>query len=269
MQGESLILRDLREYYDKNKILSTNFDCKHLAKCQSCLPPTPVDATIPTDAEDTFTQAKAAFVGDRYCEHVPRLLFVSLDPGRVLTDKDSEYTYVLDENRSPDGVQKGEINRAQRIHNKQATPSTRLCWTNKMAERVLEKSIGSNIMRFYAHINAVKCTMNKKGSKQADDRLFEHCREYLLEEIDILSPDVIVTLGKQAKNGVASAFSIASKPAWGRDKAVSLPNGRTSLWLPIYHTSYFGGFHRQRNKEWGPDWEQFIKRVREFMSSRV
>ena len=163
MQSESPILRDLREYYDKNKILSTNFDCKHLAKCQDCLPPTPVDATIPTDAEDTFTQAKAAFVGDRYCERVPRLLFVSLDPGSVLKHNDPKYNHISPESRTLAGVWEGNTRIMRDIIKGKSIPRQRLDGTNQVAEAILRAFSGipqgEHAMLFYAQNIRLSCAI--------------------------------------------------------------------------------------------------------------
>ena len=256
MQSESPILRDLREYYDKNKILSTNFDCKHLAKCQDCLPPTPVDATTPKEAENTFTEAKSAFVGDRYCECAPRLLFVSLDPGSALTDKDPGYNYISDESRSPEGVKNGELDRMLRNRLGKGRLSLRLHKTNKMAALILEKPV-DEVMRFYAHVNTVKCCMNKKKRKQADKRLFVNCLEYLRGEIDILTPDVIITLGKEAKEGVARTFSISPPPQWAQEYKVVLRNGKEAVWFPSCHSSNYGLYKKQEEAR-----NQFVIRMR-------
>ena len=270
------ILDKLENRYRKYGILSTKFQCKHRATCQSCLLPTPLRATTLEQVQGTFSQAKSAFVGDRYGNGVPRLLFVSLDPSRVLTDNDSEYTYVSKESRTPHGVQKGEMERAQRISANRATPSFRLRETNNMAECVLGMPIGPNIARYYAHANAVKCTVNKKGSRlQADNRLYENCRErnYLREEIEILAPDVIVSMGQRTMESVE--YALAIQHGWdnvGCEKEVVLSNRRQALWLPIHHPRNAGGFYNEARNIWGNgkgrEWEKFAERVRDFISNR-
>ena len=262
------MLIKLENHYRGCGILSTAFSCKHESACRGGLELTSESATTLDETRGTFTPAKSAYVGEHYGDGVPRLLFVSLDPGTALSSKDRAYTYTANESRTPEGVQAGETARARRIDKYEALPSNRLRWTNRMAGRIFCMRDKADVMRFYAHVNAVKCTMNKKYNRKADGILFENCREYLRDEIDILSPDVIVTLGEEAKGGVEYAFSVESE--WGREEIVRLSDGRESLWLPIYHPSNFGAFHKQRKSEqWGPDWKKFAERVREFMSARA
>ena len=276
MQSESPILRDLREYYDKNKILSTNFNCKHLAKCQGCRPPTPVDATIPTDAKDTFTQAKAAFVGDRYCEHVPRLLFVSLDPGSVLKHNDPKYNHISPESRTLAGVWEGNTRIMRDIIKGKSIPRQRLDGTNQVAEAILCAFSGipqgEHAMLFYAHINAAKCTTNKKGREQADKELFKNCREYLRGEIDALCPDIIITHGGKARRGVKHAFQRVTTTVVCKNALEIRPkNGRRLFWLHTYHPSSFGRpkfISQMEGTDGGPGLDGYAKLIHNFISNR-
>ena len=249
------MLANLENYYRESGILSTAFQCKHERECRGHLPLTPESATSPQDAKNTFTKAKAAFVGDRYCECVPRLLFVSLDPGSALTDKDPGYNYILDESRSPEGVKKGELDRIRRNRLGKGLLSLRLHATNKMAALILGKPT-DEVMCFYAHVNTVKCSMNKKKREQADKRLFVNCREYLRGEIDILAPDVIITLGKEAKEGVARIFSVSPPPQWAQEYKVVLRDGKEAVWFPSCHSSNYGLYKKQEEAR-----NQFVKRI--------
>ena len=276
-QNETPLIRALTLHYDKVGILSTNFRCKHLAECQGCLPPTPSDATDPEEIRNTFTQAKSAFVGDRYGDVAPRLLFVSLDPGRALKTDSAPYNYIARETRTPQGVQKGNASVIPFLpYRVDGRKWQRLLRTNELAERILRDKIPqeSHVMRFYAHANAAKCTMNKKGSVKANNRLYDNCRKrnYLRGEIDILAPDIIVSMGKEAMEGVEHA--LPTSHGWERvgcEKEVELSGGRRALWLPIHHTSHPDIWPEAREK-WGNgeghEWEKFADRVREFISKR-
>ena len=250
------MLANLENYYRECGILSTAFQCKHERECRGSLPLTPESATTPKDAENTFTKAKAAFVGNHYCECAPRLLFVSLDPGSALMDRDPGYNYISDDSRSPEGVKKGELDRIQRNRLDKGRLSPRLRATNKLAMLILGKP-ADEVMHFYAHVNTVKCSMNKKKREQADKRLFVNCREYLRGEIDILAPDVIITLGKEAKEGVAQTFSISPPPQWAQEHKVVLRNGKEAVWFPSCHSSNYGLYKKQEEAR-----NQFVIRMR-------
>ena len=235
------ILIQLENYYRESGILSTDFRCKHLAKCRGCLRPTPVDATTPEEAEDTFTEAKAAFVGDRYCECAPRLLFVSLDPGGALKPNDPKYNYISPESRTLSGVWKGNARIMQCFIKGKSIPRPRLEGTNQVAEAILREfpdiPQGEHAMRFYAHVNAAKCTTNKGGRKQANEELFKNCREYLQGEINALCPDIIVTHGGKARRGVKHAFrgSTIEKNAYPNVWVITPKSGSQIFWLNTYH----------------------------------
>lgn len=47
-----------------------------------------------------------------------------------------------------------------------------------------------DIYRFYARNNSIKCCANRAASRQAPQRLFQNCREYLEPEIALLAPDI-------------------------------------------------------------------------------
>ena len=269
-------LLQLENYYRKCGILSTDFRCRHLAECRGCLPPTPVDATTPKEAENTFTEAKAAFVGDRYCKCVPRLLFVSLDPGSVLKHSDPKYNHILPKSRTLSGVWEGNTRIMREIAKGKSIPRLRLDGTNQVAEAILRAFSGipqgEHAMRFYAHVNAAKCTTNKKGRKQADKELFKNCREYLRGEIDILSPDIIVTHGGKARRGVKHAFLRVTTAVVCKNALEIHPeNGKRLFWLHTYHPSSFGRpkfISQMEGTDGGPGLDGYAKLIHNFISNR-
>ena len=262
------ILVQLENYYRKRGILSTNFRCKHAAECQGDLPSAPVDATRLCEVRNKFTEAHSAYVGVRYGDIFPRLLFVQLDLGTVLSDKDPGYNLASPESRTPEGLRKMRELMSERVMSGKAPMSPTVKGTNKLAAAILrgcspEIQEDMWVSRFYARVNAVKCTMNKKRREQADDRLYDNCRErdYLRKEIEILSPDIIISMGEQAKKTVESVFHVSSE--WTREQKVKLRDGKEAVWAPIYHPSSYGPYKKQED-----DRNRLVERIRDFIASR-
>ena len=265
------MIRALTEYYDRMGILSTNFRCPHLAKCQGRLRSAPTCAVgsmkeARAKIAGKFVQAKSASVCAGYEDArtlgIPRLMIVSADPGSMVYPGRN---FVAAEDRTPESVRRirSGIN---------LKPVKTGLWQHRLACRVFEEfgpdiDISVNSMRYWAHVNAVKCCMNKPKNELASRILFENCRGYLRGEIEILSPDVIVSQGREAMEGVGDVFSVPFET--GREQVVALPDGKQVLWLPTHHPNSGKHFHGQRNgPTWGPDWKRFAERVREFMSGR-
>ena len=253
------MLTELEKYYRGCGIWPANssaFGCKHLDKCRrSCgklLPFTSPDATELRRVQNTFTPGYSAFAGEEYGKDggVPRLLFVALDLGSVLRDDDRGFSFVKPEFRTPRGTWRVRNRIMERLmtgtDTADATGKTIRRWTvegtNQMAACILGKS-APEVMRCYAHVNAVKCTMNKKGRGQADGHLFMHCRNYLRGEIDILSPDIIVTHGGKARMAVEFAFrdeargDLIEKHGCPNAFIINTRDGRRVFWLNAFHPS--------------------------------
>ena len=287
-QNEPPLIRALTEYYDGKNILSTRFDCKHRKDCQGCLPSTPADAKLPKDAEDTFTEAKAAFVGDRYGECNPRLLFVSSDPGGALKRGDPEYNHISPHSRTLAGVWEGNARIMRRyVDGTETIERQRLEGTNQVAEAILREFPGvlqgEHPMRFYAHTNAAKCSVNNEGREEAHKTLFNNCREYLREEINIFRPDILVTHGGNARRGVKYAFPGIKIEEWSCPNLFVIHTQRPILWLNTYHPSGRGRalfFAQVRGENNGPrprrhriqcdppGLDGYAKLIRDFISNR-
>lgn len=171
------ILIELKSYLDCQGISANNFKCKHFECCKG--------------DSDNFTKAKEAYIGTEYVKNrLPRVLFVSLDSG----SGDAE-----PEKRTMEAARDWEQTECDPLTIE--TPH----WyeTHELAWRMLRKYDPSlqlkNICPYFAHTNSAKCCQNKARNAQADDRMFENCREYLPKEIEILNPDILVTQGKKAK----------------------------------------------------------------------
>jgi uracil-DNA glycosylase len=102
--------------------------------------------------------------------------------------------------------------------------------------------------------------MNRDGSAQAHDRLFENCRLYVGGEILILRPDIIVTQGDYAKLAIESSFPFSVTGDMKRcGHAVLDVQERKVLWFHTYHPRAFGGFNRQR-RECFREWADLVLR---------
>lgn len=219
------MLEDLQNYYANQGILSTHFTCKHLQQCgANC---------------SEFTGPKSAFVSTGYEEgSLPRLLFLSLDSGSG--DK-------IDSNRLADAVrQYEEFDRdlTTLVKNRHWYRTHELAWY--ILQRFDPKITLEEARKYFAHANSAKCCMNLPQRKKAERRLFKNCQEYLKGELQILCPDIIVTQGNEAKEGIQSL-----KPEvitqFDLYAATIKIDGRIIFWLHTYHPNNWGVFNRQRS----------------------
>ena len=270
------LIEGLTDYYEEKKILSTNFDCPHSARCRqgrndpAPMSLTPEDASNVCDTHDTFTPAKSALVGKYYERTTPRLLFVSSDAGSAIysaSGSTRSHSFASHQSRTPDSLQhhpkfrRGEMN-------------PHWLYTHEMAHIILgtcgvipRAAKFEDALDYFSHANTVKCSVNKRDKGEAPQRLFTKCRGYLRGEITVLSPDIIITQGSRAKEGVEAAFHIASE--WGVCQTISFSKRRQALWLPIHHPR--NGRFFTESKDWGTDgrrWVRFAEKVREFISQR-
>lgn len=232
------LIDDLHRYYEEQGILATRFTCTHQDACCA--------------GSECFTGPKSAYVGrcydDAHRVGLPRLLFVSLDSGSAEADPWK---------RLPDAVRRQTTEQCLGRRNRH--------WyrTHELAACIFNRVRGTcmaprEAQPYFAHANSAKCCQNNPGRRQAATRLFRNGRPYLAGELAVLRPDVIVTQGVQAKNGVSSVAGY-SPPM---DQAANLVQlaGREVFWLHTHHPSAFGRFYPQR-RQWG----DFAKKIREFV----
>jgi len=219
------MIQELEKYYSKNGILSTSFTCSYKELCQ--------------DDCSEFTGPKSAFVSSGYeASTLPRLLFLSLDSGSG--DKN-------DENRLPLSVRhQEEIDRdVLSLHkHKHWYRTHELAWyifKHFKSDLKIEEA-----KKYFAHANSAKCCMNKAQRKKANAILFKNCRRYLRGELHILSPNILITQGNEAKEAICS---LRDKITEHIDNFVSIIelNGKQIFWLHTYHPNNWGAFNKQRN----------------------
>ena len=197
-----------------------------------------------------FSGAKAGCVSTGYeCRELPRVLFVSLDPGWSHGDA---------RNRLPSSVR--EDNEAKcflsdiRHYRASAHYSPRYKtqhWyrTHELAWHILRRfSVSLDIKdtcKHFAHANSAKCCWNMPHKKQAPAVLFANCAKYLGGELKILQPDIVVTQGAPAARLLEDRTR--ERLPQGHDGQASLVTleGRRLFWLRTPHQTRFGEFCAQ------------------------
>lgn len=172
------MIRRLRFYLESKGISAKGFKCCHYKECKGDNP--------------NFVKATEPYIGADYIKNeLPRVLFVSLDPGSADKDPDSR-TLVVIKNIEDSGDNPLSFRRGQHWYE-----------THELAWRLLRKFLPGlqfkHIGSYFAHTNSAKCCQNNKGMAQAKDIMFNNCREYLPKEIEILDPDILVTQGEKAR----------------------------------------------------------------------
>lgn len=221
------MIEELVSYYQQKGISALNFRCPHLQACSK--------------GNKKFVEAKEALVGTEYEKGtLPRLLFVSLDPGS--SDRDPKRRTVkfvrhLEEHEC-DVAQLPKVRHWYRTHE--------LAW-------ILLKKFKSDLQiqdthLYFAHVNSVKCCVMNEDHKSAPRTLFDNCRKYVSGEIVILRPDILVTQGKWAKVAIEQSFDVPQSPKNKRlCSHVQFPlDNRKVLWFHTYHPSNYGKFNQQR-----------------------
>jgi len=243
------MIDELESTYRRQGILATDFTCRHKNQCSAGC--------------DKFNEAKSAFVSSGYASGaVPRLLFLSLDPGST----DEEFA---PEARLPSQVRKYEeftrdfarLNKARHWYR-----------THQLAWYILKRFVPGLVIgearMYFAHANSAKCNMGKAQNAKANSILFQNCRSYLPAELATLRPDVIVTQGSEAKWAIESISAVIAtlEP---KVKVISL-EGREILWLHTYHPRYFKGFYAQMavRSNIATGWELLADQVFEFISRK-
>ncbi len=232
------MLEELQQYYDKVGISSLNFRCSHHEECKAGV--------------EKFIEAKAALVGKGYQSHeLPRLLFISLDPGSSSR---------LGENRSVYGV------REQYEQSNPLGGGKHKHWyrTHEIACEILKAfdltmTIDS-VRGCFAHTNSGKCCVSKPHRRKADKKLFTNCKEYTPDEVRILKPDIIITQGAEASRSIKDIPKLELKdfisttkwrPSDYRELAALSINDVPVLWIHTYHPSCWGSFNNHTRPRLG------------------
>jgi hypothetical protein len=221
------MLTELTQYYNFKKISAINFDCPHYRK-------------VCSKGCNNFTCAQEAYVGSEYENgELPRILFLSSDPG---WPRPNPIGRTLSSLRNE--LQGANIPSKGHWHE-----------TYEMALMILssfnKQFTIDSISPYFAHTNSAKCCQNKKGGKQADDILFEYCKEFIPGELSILLPNILITQGDKARQAVNGAFKVIYEQEGLCDyKIIELTNEHRTLWFQSYHPSNFGRYWPQKKQCW-------------------
>lgn len=233
------MLEELQEYYKDSGISSEDFRCKHQNHCKSLAV--------------KFTKAKAALIGRGYQSHkLPRLLFVSLDPGsgdwlarrRTVLGVRGWY-----EDTDPFGCAKQA--HWYRTHE--------LAWT--ILKGFSPNMSFKSVKGYFAHTNSAKCCANKPHQLKADSKVFANCREHLGREVEILKPDIVVSQGDEAYDSIKNNFTRLKtgdwisthkwKPSKYWEIAIISVDNRPVLWIHTFHPRCWGSFNNITRKRFG------------------
>ena len=234
------MLNQLQAFWTKNGIAAESFTCPHQDQCR----------------RGDFVGPKEAYVGPQYEEGgpFPRLVFVSLDPG---------WSYAEPAKRTWQAVRSQVMG-----YNLEKFPKGRHWYrTVDLAYRILNRFVPQEVSSVYqatpyfAHINCVKCCMNKNEARsQADRVLFDNCKDYIPKELELLQPDIIVSQGNAAWTAVSKGFRKDAKVSHHQcHDGSSLEYyeielvGKPALWFFTYHptTSHYNRKHHPYLEDFG------------------
>jgi hypothetical protein len=237
------VVDDLKSFYERAGIPAVGFRCECLADCKRDLL--------------KFDETQEAFVGKNYDglreRNIPRLLFVSIDPGN--SDKPGS---------SAAEMRTSEAERWRVENEYDVHKYTNRHWslTNRLAADLLQthsKEISfENVRDYFAHTRAAKCCMNNPENRQALQRLFDKCRKYLRGEISALQPDVIISQGNYGMDGVMSVLGKVELNDENHHCEIK-PNGHEIVWFHHVHPRAYGRFKKQRETDW-PVWQDIMRR---------
>ncbi|MHB8136065.1 MAG: uracil-DNA glycosylase family protein [Anaerolineaceae bacterium] len=238
--------KELTNYYRRNGISAIGFNCPNFNSCSR-------------ENTKSFTTAKEAFVSTGYVAHtLPRLVFISLDSGSAQTDpslKTLESVRIWEEERE----------------NVLMLPKNKHWYrTHELAHTIL-KNFDPNLKiedtrHYFAHINSAKCCQNNIGRGQANQILFDNCRQFIPGELEILDPDIIITQGKWGKLALNGAFPNllwpGNIPEELREVKFIQINRHPVLFIETFHPRHTS-FHTVNR----PHYPLYIQVIKEFMKA--
>lgn len=246
------MINTLKKYYSEIGILSTDFHCKYYDECIM--------------GSKGLITGKSAFIGSEYEKHsVPRVLFVSLDPG-------SDQSFETPQKRTPEGVRQVE----EHQNWQQFNPLLHWYATHKLAFLIAQVFVPSFTLNdaslLFAHTNSAKCCYKKENHDMSGAILYRNCRNFLVRELSVLDPDIVISQGQKAQDAVA--FSCADLSGQREYQAIiSLHerihvisiNNKPVLFIQSVYPSWRNDRTRKQEKELYPIYltavKSFVKMV--------
>jgi hypothetical protein len=232
------MLKELSSYYQRNGISPLDFRCQHLQDC--------------SHGNNRFVEAKGAFVGTEYEKGtLPRLLFVSLDPG---SSNSSPKQRIVESVRFQE---EHECNVAKLPKARHWYRTHELAWI--LLKRIKPDLQLQDTHLYFAHVNSVKCCVSNENHQSAPPVLFRNCQKYIGGEVALLEPNILVTQGKKAREAIQQSYKISESLG---DKSICshtwiFIEGKKVLWFHTYHPRNFGKFNQQR-RECFENWANII-----------
>ncbi len=162
----------LDAFYSQEKITVAHFSCAHLKRCQG----------IALNRE--LTHGAEALVGSQYglaCK------IVVIAPRRASS---------LGPGTNSRGEEPALDSTAQNLA------------ALRLVKKVLAKEIkNTSIAPYFATIYAAKCSGKSQSHDPALEGLIQQCRPFAQMELSILDPDIVVTLGEEAKSFLEQNYS--------------------------------------------------------------
>ena len=244
----------LNDFYFEHGIHPEEFSCWHHKLCGKFA------------YHGKMTKSKMSMVGSRYGDGFPRIVVVSLDPpsgesGVFSEDHQRTTEYVSSKHEADDYTAERPnphwamtqiiVNDILALWGYRAHPGSAV---------VLESYSGrpiENVSACFAHVNVTKCSMNMPGGRQAAAEVHEACsRAYLLQELTILNPQILLTQG-------VAANAILGRMLVGREigtqnlpmtRMVTIGKGQV-FWMPMHHPT-------QQLKIIRENWPYYLRAIR-------
>jgi len=226
----------LNSYYQEQGIYPLTFACPHAAICRACAYPNPM------------TECRMTHVGSLYGKQYPRIVVVSLDPPSGLPPEAENRTIEAEGKRIESLVP--DPNNVHWIATNIIVKDILRLWgyPSKPNEATIGQSYSGRdkpiVSMYFAHVNAAKCSMNRKGKKQAPAQVHARCSgSYLAGELAILQPQIIISQGVRANKAVGEACENPLEPPHHLVAVNTLPIGDGALWLAMHHPACGGLRH--------------------------
>lgn len=250
------IREQLTEYYKRQRIHPQKFDCQYQHICSSHA------------HQRIMTETKMSMVGSKYGTGYPKIVVVSLDP-----PKGKEGKFVEPHKRTTEYI--SNTHEAENLTVKRPNPHWAMThiivkdvlsyfgYAAQPGAAVVKDSYSGrpieNVTSYFAHVNVAKCSMNNPGKRQAARIVHDNCsKSYLMKELAILEPDILITQGK-ATNEIMGDL-LVGYPVMEKDlpKATEVDVvDYPTLWLPMRHPT-------QQLKKIRKDWPLYVHAIREW-----
>jgi len=268
-----MIIEDLNNFYEKKGISALHFNCHHYNSCFNS-----------TSHKEDFSTTREPYVGRNYGKpNLPKLLFLSLDPGysREESGKTIIKTRIETENWPEENSRGGNVKGRHWYRTHQFTwevfnqfniltnSNLNIGEVNSKKEFINNENI-HKIQPFFAHTNSAKCCMNNEKNSQASNTLFKNCRDFIIEEISIFNPNILVTQGNKAREVIEEGIKkskiklIESKNISNAGKkddfSIIEMNNQKLVWIHHYHPNNYGQFKKIKN-----NYENFAKEAIQYL----